>query len=99
MVPFRLVNGNSSEKIYDCIPDTYAQYVLFHNLETAFLGETTVLQDYMVNKGTTNIDIKVPVNKLVKLYHNTTIFKKVNKNLSYFVDIALEDFYAEIENL
>jgi hypothetical protein len=63
------------------------------------LGETSVLQDYMVNKGSTNVDIRVPVNKLVKLYHNTATFEKSDKSLSYFVDIALQNFYAEIENL
>lgn len=96
---FRLVNGNSNRKIYSELPETYAQFCLFHNLENVFLCESYNLNKYIVCNGTGNIDIKVPINVLTPLGKKMRVsIKKINSLSSYF-DAALEEFYVSIKNL
>lgn len=96
---FRLVNGNSKTKIYSELPETYAQFCLFHNLENAFLCESSILNKYMVNKGSGNIDIEVPVSKLTFLGKKTKVSNKKVNRLSSYIDAALEEFYVSIKSL
>lgn len=86
---FRLVNGNSKKKVYNELPETYAQFCLFHNLENAFLCESRILNKYMVNLGSGNIDIEVPVSKLTLLHKNTKPSTKKVNSLSSYINAAL----------
>lgn len=101
---FRLVNGNSKKKIYSKLPETYAQFCLFHNLENSFLCESSMLNKYMINKDSGNIDVKVPVSELTLLgKKEKSSDKKVNSLkvniLSDCIDSALKEFYASIKNI
>lgn len=96
---FRLVNGNSKIKVYSELPETYAQFCLFHNLETVFLCESNVLNKYMVNLGSSNIDIEVPVSKLTLLSKRMKSSNKKVNSLSSYINSAREEFYDSIKDL
>lgn len=101
VVEFRLVNGNSKKKKrFTRIPDTYAQFVMFYNLEAAFLIETDVLNRYIVDQWSGNLDVKVPVSSMTPLYR---VLKKskfsCKVGVSDFIDRALEEFYGKLASL
>lgn len=90
---FKLVNGNSTTKVYDTIPDTYAQYVMFFNLTRAYLIDTCELQNCVIKDNSGNINVKVPIHKMRLLYEVKSPLPVKSVSFSPYLTEAFNKFY------
>lgn len=90
---FKLVNGNSKTKVYDTIPDTYAQYVMFFSLTRAYLIETRDLQRYIINDNSGNINVDVPIQKMKLLHEVNHPLETKAISFSPYLTEAFNNFY------